>query len=551
MLDTLNDACGVARRLIGVLKQEAGALAAGNGMMSATLSELKAEFIGLHGSIFDLLRGDPSLLGPVELSRSRELEALIAEMATAPLDSLIEANPEAVEFIYERAGILLSQGRDDAAIRDYQEILSIQPTHFQTLTDFGNLLMESGNHNAALGLFSQAVAAYPEQACARVNLADLLLSMADYENAKHHYEVALDLQPGLHAAHQGLSLALVGLGDETGAAEHREAGFRGQALITWPHRGGGSCIPLLILSSALGGNIPIRHVLDDRIFHSSVVLTEYFDKSRPPPEHKLIVNLVGDADLCGAGLAAAEAIIGGSVAPVINHPRLIRATGRLENARRLAMLPGVTVPRTVLLTREALSAATGPGLLAEHGIGFPMLLRSLGFHTGQFFVRVENEAELAQAVARLPGLEVLAMELLDSRNSQGDYHKYRVMFVDGALFPLHLAISKHWKVHYFSADMNANAGYRKLEEAFLRDMPGVLGEPAMTALQEVSRTLGLDYGGIDFAVGEHGDIRLFEANAAMAVHKPDDKEIWAYRRDAAERIHVAVRDMIIGRAGGL
>ena len=29
--------------------------------------------------------------------------------------------------------------------------------------------------------------------------------------------------------------------------------------------------------------------------------------------------------------------------------------------------------------------------------------------------------------------------------------KYRVMFIDGVCHPLHLAISRDWKVHYFTA----------------------------------------------------------------------------------------------------
>ncbi len=550
LCETINGACSLARQLIEMLKREAVALAADNGLMSAGLAAAKAEFMAIHAGIFEQLRADPSLLGPKELEALKELEMLIADLATATLDSLIETYPEAAEYRYERAGVLLGQGRDAAATNDFLAVLKIQPSHFQALTDLGNLQMESGNHKAALGLFSQAVAIHPEQASARVNLADLLLSMTDYQAAKCHYEIALELQPGLNAAHQGLALALAGLGDEAAAAAHRESGFRGHALITWPHRGSDACLHLLVLSSAFGGNIPIRHVLDERTFHSSVILTEYFDPATSLPEHQLIINLIGDADLCAVGLEAAEALIVNSTMPVINRPALVRASGRLENSRRLADLPGVIAPHMALLPRVALMAGQAENLLAGHGIGFPLLLRSPGFHTGRFFVRVETPGDLPAAVAGLPGVEILAMQLLDARNRHGDYYKYRVMFVDGVLYPLHLAISKHWKVHYFSAAMNNEPKYRSYEAAFLRDMSAELGDKAIAGLDSIRQRLGLDYGGIDFAVGADGEILLFEANATMVVHRPDDHEKWAYRRTAAERILDAVRKMVISRALG-
>ena len=78
--------------------------------------------------------------------------------------------------------------------------------------------------------------------------------------------------------------------------------------------------------------------------------------------------------------------------------------------------------------------------------------------------------------------------------------KYRVMCIDGVLYPLHLAISANWKVHYLSADMATNPGYRAEESRFLEDMPGVLGATGMNALTAIGKMLDLDYVGFDFAL---------------------------------------------------
>jgi len=121
----------------------------------------------------------------------------------------------------------------------------------------------------------------------------------------------------------------------------------------------------------------------------------------------------------------------------------------------------------------------------------------------------------------------------------------------GREYPLHLAISKQWKVHYFSADMRDRPEHREEEAKFLADMPGVLGAKAMAALDRLLGAMRLDYGGIDFAVNQRGEILLFEANATMVVEQPDGDPRWDYRRAAVERIHAAVRDLLLTGAGVL
>jgi hypothetical protein len=124
------------------------------------------------------------------------------------------------------------------------------------------------------------------------------------------------------------------------------------------------------------------------------------------------------------------------------------------------------------------------------------------------------------------------------------------MIVDGQIYPLHLAISEHWKVHYFTADMANDPLHRAEDAAFLADMPAILGAKAVTALERIRDTLELDYGGIDFGLNAAGDVLLFEANATMIVNPPDPDERWAYRRAAVGKVLDAVGTMILGRASG-
>jgi hypothetical protein len=177
-----------------------------------------------------------------------------------------------------------------------------------------------------------------------------------------------------------------------------------------------------------------------------------------------------------------------------------------------------------------------------------LLLRTPGFHTGRHFVRVDRASALHEAMALLPGAELTAIQYLDSRGPDGKVRKYRVMMIDGGLYPLHVAISSHWKIHYFTAEMAERAEHRAEDAEFLENMPAVLGPRAMAALEQIQGALGLDYAGIDFGLSPDGDVLLFEANATMVVNPPEPDERWAYRRPAVERIFGAVRRMLLGKA---
>jgi glutathione synthase/RimK-type ligase-like ATP-grasp enzyme len=284
-------------------------------------------------------------------------------------------------------------------------------------------------------------------------------------------------------------------------------------------------------------------LLDDRVFQTFVVVPEFYDPTVPLPPHQVVFNAIGDADLVAPALAAAQSLLAGTAARVINPPAAVLATGRADHVR-LSRLPGVVTPATVTLPRELLASPEAAATVARHGFRFPLLLRTPGFHTGRHFLRVESPEALPAAVAELPGKELTVIEFLDARGAGGKVRKYRVMMIDGELYPLHVAISSHWKVHYFTADMADQAEHRAEDAEFLENMPAVLGPRAMQALAGIQATLDLDYAGIDFGLSGTGDLLLFEANATMVVNPPEPDERWAYRRPAVERIFAAVRRML-------
>jgi tetratricopeptide (TPR) repeat protein len=478
------------------------------------------------------------------LEREARLEQLNAQLETTGQ----MAKDTEVALRFERATMLALSGRNLEARSDYLKVLALDPMHKKNLIDLGRVLVATKRLKAAQMVYEEAVKQYPEDIVCRVNLGSVLLEREDPAGARSQYEAALRIDPEFPQAHGGMYYALTRLGEPEAAKVHQRIAFARQNLIANPYRGKSQPVPALLLVSSTGGNTPIEELLDDRVFQTHVVVTDFYDRSIPLPEHQLVVNGIGDVDVAEEALTAAEALLKLTSAPVVNPPAAVLATSRCQNAQRLKNLHGVVTAATAVFQRSILAGPDGSAALLQQGFTFPLLLRALGFHMGKHFVRVESAEMLAAAVAELPGTELLAIEYLDACGEDGYSRKYRVMMIDGQLYPLHLAVSPNWKIHYFSADMADRADHREEDAKFLADMLGVLGPKAVVALERIQATLGLDYGGVDFGLSRHGEVLLFEANATMIVLQPDEDPRWDYRRPAVERIHAAVHRMLTMRS---
>lgn len=472
-------------------------------------------------------------------------QAQLARLAM--LDRLLTDQPfdsAAGELATERAALLGALNRHDEAKQAFVDILRQSPTDFSALNEFGALLTRTGAIAAACRVYAEAIQHHPDKPMAHVNLANLLLRAMKYEKARAHYEAALKVDPSNPQAHQGLGAVLSDLGEPAAARVHFDQGFGGYAISTLPYRGDKEPIRLLQLVSSGGGNIPVAPFLDDTVFQISVVVADYLEPAAPLPPHRLIFNTIGDADLCMPALSAAIRLTDGTKLPLINDPRAVVKTGRIANADRLGSIPGVVTPLMRAFRREVLTAPGGPMVMARSGFSFPLLLRSPGFHTGRNFVLVAAADDLAAAAFSLPGEELIAIAYLDARGSDGQARKYRVMIIGGRLYPLHLAISPDWKVHYFTSAMADHVDHRLEEAKFLDNMPAVIGDKAIAGLESVRDMLGLDYAGVDFGLNDKGDLLLFEANATMVISPPNQDSRWTYRRDAIGRVIDAAAGLI-------
>ena len=143
----------------------------------------------------------------------------------------------------------------------------------------------------------------------------------------------------------------------------------------------------------------------------------------------------------------------------------------------------ITLPRADLLTENA------EEFLLEQGFAYPMLMRSPGYFNGHFFEKVESKEDMARVAGTLPGENTIVIQYIDTMLSDGTIRKYRMMGIDKKLYPIHLAISFNWKIHYFSANMSDKQEFRDEEHAYLYNTEEVLGPKVMKALADVVEML--------------------------------------------------------------
>jgi len=385
-------------------------------------------------------------------------------------------------------------------------------------------LHRAGRSADAFSLALEAVRRFPRSSLSHTNAGYFYILRGEPALALRSYESALRANPGNAEARRGLAVAKTQCG----------IAAQGDSVASVPYRGSGHAVRVLVPITLGSGNVVTEHLFDDRYFAVSKLAVELHPLDEPLPEHDVVFNAIGEADSSVEALVRAGALLARSRKRVLNDPRAVAKTGRGEQAQRLAGLPGVRVPRIGLVTRGEARDRTPP-----------LLLRAPGYHAGEHFERAESAEDIDRALEQLPGDALFAIEFLDVRDARGLYTKYRVMAVDGTLYPLHLAISRDWKVHYFSAQMAAQSAFRVREAKFLEDPRTALGGRAWHALQSVVDRLQLDYAGIDFALDAEGKVVVFETNATMAVRYPPDDPMWAYRRPAVDAVLDAMRVMLL------
>ncbi len=193
-------------------------------------------------------------------------------------------------------------GQIEEAKQAYLDVLTRCPAHVGALNNLGTLLYITGYRTAARSAYTEAIRQHPDQPMAHVNLGNLFLEAGELAAAREHYEAALVDRFPIRRGAPGLgeSAGRIGAGGSRGSAP-APGSFGIIAPPSFRIAAKHEPVSVLLLISGRRGDVPIRHLLDDKVFRTFVVLPNVYDPDAPLPEHQVVFNAIGDADSLQAG----------------------------------------------------------------------------------------------------------------------------------------------------------------------------------------------------------------------------------------------------------
>jgi hypothetical protein len=411
-----------------------------------------------------------------------------------------------------------------------------------------------------LGALAHLVAAETLEACAAqapgysvAGLCDVATGYfmkGEYETAARWYRLVLMLDPRLAVAYQNLAAIYTSASRIAEAESCRARAYQIQRVFV--EQAGDPVRRVLILCAGrTSGNVPFETLLPTSKCCRVKYVIDYAADAEDAelPAFDLVFNAVGEPDV-GASIAGrVERFAARCGSPVLNPPAAIARTQRHDLPALLGGLEDVVTAPCIRCDAPPASRDALAALLAGAGIAFPVLARPAATHGGEGMTRCGNLEELEIWLCTCEGSCYLAA-FHDCRSPDGQYRKYRMIFVDREPYPYHLAISPLWMVHYFSAGMEKTPWKIEEERSFLQHSGTVLGTRAMSAIAAIGRRLDLDFGGIDFALLPDGRVFVFEANATMLVHRERNDGALAHKNLHVQNIVDAFERMLVRRTAG-
>jgi tetratricopeptide (TPR) repeat protein len=109
-------------------------------------------------------------------------------------------------------GLFSHAGQSDAALREFEAALEIEPLFVDAQFNYGAELMQRGRLDEAVAAYRNVVRSRPDHVIARKNLAVVLTSQGKLAEAIEHFRRGLEFEPSNPDLHVGLGIALAAQG---------------------------------------------------------------------------------------------------------------------------------------------------------------------------------------------------------------------------------------------------------------------------------------------------------------------------------------------------
>jgi Tetratricopeptide repeat len=402
----------------------------------------------------------------------------------------------------------------------------------------GIALRSEGKLAEAIAAFRDAVLQFPQIPALHQNLAQTLYEAGDTAEAVAEHRRVLAMEPRNVGSHLALYELLQMTGDPVLARAHQRLALEEQRLFSHAAPRETRSILFLMAPGDWQANIPVDFLFDRQTtsVHKLYLLDEAHLHKDSVPRYDVMWNAIAESPDALPYLDLASRIMSAQDKPVLNDPRSVVATSRLRLPDTLRGT-GAHVPHVKEVRFDDLANATP-------GMEFPVIARPAGSHAGSGLELLRTTEDCRSYVNAHEASTYYVSGFVDYSNDDGFFRKYRIVFVDGAPYPVHLAISKNWMIHYYNAPMAENQWMRDEEARFLEDLPSAFGGERGDTLRQIAKAVGLEYFGIDCSIDRDGRVLVFEADPAMLVHSSDPPELYPYKRQFVPRIYRAIEAMV-------
>ncbi len=302
--------------------------------------------------------------------------------------------------------------------------------------------------------------------------------------------------------------------------------------------------PTLLVLAAPGdfmANTPIEFLLEGaNVRIETLFVDAEMDILAAAPPHDAAFVAVAESAANQPLLAAISRAAAGWPRPLLNAPEAISRLTRDGAWLLLHDLPGVVYPRNERLSRAQLQSA-------DRDDDYPFIIRPLDSHAGTGLEKIEDGSELVAYLENHDDAYFYTAPFIDYRDGDRLFRKMRIAVIDGAPFPVHLAISPRWMIHYLNADMMENAANRAEEARFMAGFENFARRHA-GIFARMREKLQLDYFLVDCAEIDDGKLLVFEVGSAMIAHDLDCPTTFPYKSAPMRRLFDAFRHMILSTA---
>ena len=303
----------------------------------------------------------------------------------------------------------------------------------------------------------------------------------------------------------------------------------------------------------LMSNTPLEFLLErENVELQLLYLAPHLPLPPELPDHDVLFVAIGESDENLSLLGELEAVLAEWPRPVLNRPGQIAQLTRDNVCALLKGAPGVAMPETARVERQALRQ-TGYGELAVSALlaegQFPLIVRPVDSHAGKGLDKLDAPADIATYLQDKPQTEFYISRFVDYRNADGQFRKYRIVLIGGRPYLCHLAISSNWMIHYLNAGMTESAEKRAEEARCMENFDEDFARRHADAFRAIHERMGLDYLGIDCGETADGKLLVFEVDSNMIVHAIDPVDVYPYKQPQMRKIFEAFCAMLRKAAG--